>query len=283
VLVVWVVYCFNLPVAHLKAGIFHAVHLNLFGLISNLLLVQNVTHSDSIIAPLWSLPYEMQMYLALPLIFLVVRAGRTGRTVLTVAGMWIASVLAAAMSLYIHWFQLTDLLTYMPCFMAGVVAYSLAKERTRNWPFVGLPIVLAALTAFFLRSPNVTRGWICCLLVALTLPQFREMQMGWLRKACQQMARYSYGIYLTHFICMWFAFVALGATPRVVQWMAFLVTLAVLPVSLYHGVEAPLIAFGSRLASQLGGKQPQAVAAASLSFESRLEPAQYHPARRAFR
>ena len=39
--------------------------------ISNLLLIQNITHQESIISPLWSLPLEVQMYVVLPFLFIL--------------------------------------------------------------------------------------------------------------------------------------------------------------------------------------------------------------------
>jgi len=259
-LIVLVVYFLQLPMGSLKGGIFHVLHLNHFDLLSNLLLVQNLTHSDSILAPLWSLPYEMQMYLVLPVLFLVAQARRS---VLLVLGIWGISVAMALGSQRIYRYHLSDLLVYVPCFVAGIVAYKLAESHTGNWPFIGYPITMAAVTTFFLCGPSPERGWICCLLMGLVLSEFREMPDNWLRKLCHQVARYSYGIYLTHFICIWLAFVALARLPVVMQWAALLLMLLAFPVLLYHTIEAPMIKFGRRLVNLRAQKQSPPVASDS--------------------
>lgn len=50
-------------------GAMHAIQLNMNIILQNILLVQNFTIEDEILEPMWSLPYEFQMYLLLPLIF----------------------------------------------------------------------------------------------------------------------------------------------------------------------------------------------------------------------
>jgi peptidoglycan/LPS O-acetylase OafA/YrhL len=85
-------------------------------LLSNLFLVQNVTGAKDLISPLWSLPLEVQMYVLLPVIFVVLR--RFGSSPL-VLGMWTAAFAAVPLS---------PLLAFFPCFFGGVFAYQLSKE-----------------------------------------------------------------------------------------------------------------------------------------------------------
>jgi peptidoglycan/LPS O-acetylase OafA/YrhL len=252
-LVVLTVYALRLPVAHLRDGIFRSVGFNWHELLPNLLLVQNLTHTDSIIAPLWSLPYELQMYLVLPVLFLIARATRG---VYAIGLIWIFSVLLAVRALHVHRFEVPDMLYYVPCFVAGVVAYKLTKSRSWDFPFFGWPLALAIITVIYLYWPSRQGGWICCLLVAVLLPQFREMRAGPLFSACHHVARYSYGIYLTHFALIWFSFVSLHALPLVLRWLVFLSLLVALPILLYHTVEAPMIAFGHQLLSPSSRLRP---------------------------
>ena len=65
------------------------------GIASNLALTMNLTYTPPILGPLWSLPLEVQMYLVLPLLFVVIRRGG----VAVVAGCWLLSLLLAVILL----------------------------------------------------------------------------------------------------------------------------------------------------------------------------------------
>ena len=240
-LVVAVVCVFRLPVAefkdsHLVGGIFDTRTV-----LTNLLLVQNVTLDDSVLTTLWTLPYEIQMYLVLPLLFLIAQRSR-GLIPLLCA--WGVSALA---------FELlkgnphSNVIMFAPCFVAGVICYQLLRQRRGKLPFVLFaPALMLAVAGLQLR-PGFHGWWAFCLGIAVLLSQFRELGPGLLRESCRVIARYSYGIYLSHVLCMWLGFVVLAAEPSVVRWLAFALSACLAPVLLYHAVEAPMIALGSRL------------------------------------
>jgi peptidoglycan/LPS O-acetylase OafA/YrhL len=87
ILVVLVIALLRLPVGHLRSGNFIVVNLSWAGLLSNLALVQDLTHSESITAVLWSLPYEMRMYLFLPFVFLLARWIRSPLPIFSAGGL----------------------------------------------------------------------------------------------------------------------------------------------------------------------------------------------------
>jgi peptidoglycan/LPS O-acetylase OafA/YrhL len=204
---------------------------------SNLLLVQNLTYSDSIIGPLWSLPIEVQMYLVLPFLFVWQRRPLWGLILLwTVCGFlghWPQVVPA------LGWFTL---LLYIPNFLPGVIAFTMPRWQiipAYFWP----PFVLL-LGVVYALSPSRRSGGGLCLLLGLLIPLFREITFGPLKLLSKWIATYSYGIYLAHSFCIWLALT------RFHSWTLFALLIVTLPIALYYGIEHPAIKIGTRLANR---------------------------------
>jgi peptidoglycan/LPS O-acetylase OafA/YrhL len=260
----------DLPVGHLVRGQFVAVSTAPLDVAQNLLLIQNLGGAESLEAPLWSLPYEMQMYLVLPALFWLMSRTRTSLVMLALWGV------VAAAALWRHHEAEVDLLDYAPCFLAGVAGYAIARGRTRGWqlPAVWWPLAIAAATWLYLTRPSLRNGWIACLVVAIGVVFVRELRDGRLRRLVQLIARYSYGVYLAHFALIWLAFERLAGAPWLVRVAVFGATLVALPVALFHGVERPMIGVGDRVARWLRAREPRvaAIAAAPVVAAAAIAP-----------
>jgi peptidoglycan/LPS O-acetylase OafA/YrhL len=221
----------------------------------NLLLVQNVTGSPSIPGPLWSLPFEMQMYLFLPALFLI--SGKLKSAFTLAAG---CLLVTAAVTVWIfsgHGYHLK----YVPCFLPGILAYKLSLRPASGWPFPWLALLLWASVAVFMMLNTLEAGWVVCFILGAAIPQFAQLASRSLQRASHLIARYSYGIYLTHCFCLWLAFIKLRPLPRVGQWLVFAAVVLLVPMVLYHLVELPLINLCKKLVEEhLAPSYPQAFA-----------------------
>ena len=240
VLVVLIIVASGIPVAHLRHGTFLSIPIDSETIVGNLLLVQNLVGKDSLEAPLWTLPYEMEMYLFLPALFWFSLRIKNS---FAVVGAWF---FVAVLMLFLHntgW----DFPTFVPCFLVGIVAYRLARDAKVTLPYWGWPILLIVLTAAFIIFPRYKMNWVCCLIIGLSIPVFSEIPDGVFRRTCHIVSRYSYGIYLVHFIGLWLAFSYLRTIPNWERWAVFLAATASASFLLYHAIEAPFIAFGKRI------------------------------------
>ncbi len=219
-------------------------------LISNLLLIQNLTFSTSIVGPLWTLPLEVQMYLLLPFLFLWRK-----RSFLRLLVLWAVCGLLGHYPQVIPGLAWFSLLLYIPNFLPGVMAFSLPHRPfipAYWWP----PFILALASAFAL-FPARRSGAVLCLLLGIAIPLFKEVKFRPLRLVSNKIATYSYGIYLGHSFCIWFALTIFHS------WILFLITIVFLPVALYHGLERPAIRMGTRVASKVSKPRVIVVAAAA--------------------
>jgi peptidoglycan/LPS O-acetylase OafA/YrhL len=140
--------------------------------------------------------------------------------------------------------------------VAGVVAFALWRQDRQKIPSGLWPLSVIGLTALYLigwHSRWIAPGWVLCLALGVSAALFAPLPQSRLTRASAVIARYSYGIYLTHFFCIWFAFVKIQA-PAAVQWIVFLVLAALLPVAFYHSLEKPMIGLGAKVSARLFGR-----------------------------
>lgn len=214
--------------------------------LSNLLLIQNLTGAASTPHTLWTLPYEVQMYLLLPVLYTVTRSARPLQwTALILAG----TVVAASISGI-------QLVQYVSCFLPGMLAFVLGRRTSATlspWLLflvVGTAIlVIPALVAAGL--PETPLFWVMCLLLGLIIPLCRQLASKPLARAGNVVATYSYSIYLTHLLAFGYAFGGLIPGPWFVQWGVFLAMLAGLPCLTYRYIEKPGIDLGIKLAQRI--------------------------------
>jgi len=227
-------------------------------LVSNLLLIQNLTYSSSIIGPLWSLPIEVQMYLALPFLFLWKK-----RSFWKLLVLWLACGLLGHFPQTIPALAWFSLLIFVPNFLPGIMAFTLPEKRSIPsylWP----PFILL-IAVVFLWMPSRRVGAEMCLLLGVALPRFREITFRPLKFVSRRIATYSYGIYLGHSFFIWFALT------RHNSWVLFWLMWLIIPAVLYHALEHPAIELGRGLAERIGAApQPKPSAKKPIRGQSDL-------------
>jgi len=222
-------------------------------LVSNLLLVQNLTGVRDIQGVLWSLPLEVQMYLLLPLCFVVARRGT--REMLTMLAVFVALgfVLQSSLVERVPGLWRLSVFSFGPCFMGGVLAYHLLRRGVTptlpewTWPLV----ILSVAAGFALLQPDgkhLQLGWWPCLALGAMIPLVEQMRDSLATKFAHQVAKYSYGIYLTHVPILWVWLRAIPDLPTAVRWLGVAGSLVVVPVVLYRAIEHPMTNLGRRLA-----------------------------------
>lgn len=260
-------------------GLSHAAFVGYSRIASNLLLIQNLTFAKSIVNVLWSLPFELQMYVFLPFLFMWIQLGTTREAVraaneasaretahsrdlqmrrdgsksgtrfsLWLFLVWIGAVGAALIQPNLPWLERLSILVFLPNFLPGVLAYTL-PYRPRI-PSALWPAFLLLLIVLFSLRPEISTGWLLCLVLGTMIPRFREIQTPWLRSASHHIATYSYGIYLSHPFAIWIATGVLAAHSLAFRVIALATLLVGLPVMLFHAIEKPMIQLGVRLAAR---------------------------------
>lgn len=220
--------------------------------LANLALSQNLVGRHDVLAVLWSLPLEVQMYGVLPLCFIIARRG-VG-PVVAALGVAMVGGLCVRLSVIPGLWRLS-VATFAPCFLGGVLAYALlrfpVRPRLPGWSWV---LVLGgSVPLFTLLGPTPDlpeRGWLFCVVVGCAIPLVANLPESVLTRGAKILCTYSYGIYLLHQPVLWFSFSELRGAPLMLQWVICVTLLVALPAAAYRFIEHPAILFGKRLVSR---------------------------------
>ena len=221
-------------------------HPELSTFLANFFLCMNLFYKSPMNAVMWSLPYEVQMYLVLPILYLVGKKYR----IRGIAIVWFGAVIIAMIQPHVA--GRLDIAMYGPCFLAGVASYFIGfGMRPRRVPFILWPIVIVVGALIYMYGANHDLSkpgmWLMCTLIGITAPFFKELKMPLLRKLSAWIARYSYGIYLVHVYGIWAGLHVMRYHPVWIQWIVMLTLAFGVPVLLYHAVESPMIRLGGHL------------------------------------
>lgn len=215
-------------------------------LLSNLALTFDLTYTQPMWGVMWTLAVEMQMYLVLPALFLFC----VKRRPLWAIALWVIALPIAYLQPLIT--DRLDVLTYVPSFMGGVIAWRLSRDLPRKLPAWAWPLAFAAATLVWLsttRADQAFHRWLFGLCLGLAIPFFRELAYPGLVRAAHEIAKYSYGIYLSHPAAISLALAL--PLPLAGKWAVLVLCAAGAPVALYHLVERPMIDLGQRLSARV--------------------------------
>ena len=261
------------------------------GLLSNVLLTQNITQSGSVICVLWSLPFEVQMYAFLPLLYILTRRFPSLQALAIV---WTVGVIIAGMEYLVRSKVDSDflLLRYFPCFISGVLAWRLLAAQRRRQPAVLWVLALMTLVTLYrmedvlrVYGPNwqnvlhgavrndhhiwmppfadLVRDWVFCGIAGLAITFFADIKSVWLNVITRGIARYSYGVYVCHIPIFWLCFDQLHIGNLVMNAILAVFLSAFVAFALYKYVEEPAIQIGKHLSTRLGNAIAPSVSTAS--------------------
>jgi peptidoglycan/LPS O-acetylase OafA/YrhL len=225
-------------------------------LVPSLLLVQNFVQFDQLLGPLWSLPYEIQMYSLFPLIYLILRRFKSSKILIFSWALLAIVEIVAAPHLAKHsnigqTFTIPDMLYFFLWFLAGFYAYKEMQTSKRTVPFWVLSALLVFLCLACMLSYDRNKFIFISLCFGIALPFVKSCTLSPLNRTCAWIAKYSYGIYLLHEPSIWLGFVRFGHIPVIAQVSIFLTATFGGSFLLYRALEHPMILVGNRASAAI--------------------------------
>lgn len=237
-----------------------ASHYTPWNITLNLLLLQNFGGLP-ITGPLWSLPFEVQMYVILPALYLLARRPRSYPIFFaSIILLWPLGATVYAFTGKLHFFA------FMPCFLSGILAYTLRMRLrpvipARWWGFFipAIMVMASSIGAVWPRLEYVI-SWVLALCLGVSIYLFHDSTAAGWNRVTKYVAKYSYGIYLLHIPSIWLVFQVAGISNLSLAPIVTLILTGALSIAAFHAIEDPMIQFGKRLSQKFAGRTARATA-----------------------
>ncbi len=232
---------------------------------------------------LWSLPFELQMYALLPAIYLLMRCFPSLRTA---SLLWMMGIAVASLEYLVRngSVELDYLLArYLPCFLAGVLAWWFVARRPGKlpgslWVVVLIFIIVAYRIVVLIRnygpdwfaalhgayrndhgtwwppSPyrDLINDWMFCSITGLAIPLLANITNRWLNSQTKRIAQiFLWNLHLPCLYLLGLFFVRLQIDSVAVRAILCILLVSLVSIALYHWIEDPAIRYGKLLATQM--------------------------------
>lgn len=219
------------------------------GCLINVLLVQNIVRVGSVVGPLWSLPWEVQMYVVLPFLFLLIKRKNKAFVPL---GLWGLATVAAIVGTASGMPRAFHMTVVVPMFLGGMVAYQMRNIGKRLsaawWPLAVIALIVARVALLhgdsFETQWNTLVNAVICIALGMSIPLFNDIRTPWIVRSSRGIAEYSYGIYLFHVPMLALCFDHFAGLPKTMQLLLWIGSTAAVTVFFYHAIERPFIRLG---------------------------------------
>ena len=223
---------------------------------SNIFLIQNLVYYNelpgvkSIPVVIWTLCYEVQMYIILPFLYLLTKKSDCKKLMIF---LYIICVIFILVNKYFNT-PLFNIIKYFPCFISGVLGYIYFKENTRKISCIYLISYLILSIIFYpiLVAKNIPEnllGVIFCFVLGLLIPLTKEISFKFVNNLSKQIAKYSYTIYLFHGFAI-NTFIHLQV-PYLIKIFLIILALSFVCYVIYNVIENPMIKLGKKLSNSL--------------------------------
>ena len=225
---------------------------NLYKFICNIFLIQNLTLNNSLPEVLWSLPYEVQMYIFLPFIFLFTKYKDSKKKIII---LWTFFIIFLLFLKYYKFQYLYDIFHFFPIFFSGIFGFAFYNKNNKklNCKYIFLYIFLIIIIYPILVNAKISEnllGVIFFTPLGWLIAKSKDSSNNFINAVCKKIANYSYSIYLFHllFINIFFKYLNFPMN-NLLKLLLFFLTTLIFSHIVYNFFERPLIKIGKKLST----------------------------------